>query len=81
MYHWKWEFKGREVQENGRYKMLYGMDPPNSCAQSLGRTRLQITNISKQDLGNYKCAVLKSNLTLGEDDVFLKDMSKSRKCL
>jgi len=75
LYHWKWEFKGKELKENGSYSIVYRMDPPNSCAQAEGWTFLHIDNVSNGDLGQYKCAILKSNMILGEDDVVLTETS------
>jgi len=77
LYHWKWEFKGKEIKENGSYSIVYRMYPPNSCAQSEGWTSLHIHigNVSNGDLGQYKCAILKSNRILGEDDMVLTETS------
>ena len=71
LYHWKWEFRGNELHENKRYNILYEIHLPNSCAQSEGWSVLRITNVFKPDLGQYSCAVVKSNITLAKDDVLL----------
>lgn len=71
LYHWKWEFNGNDIKENGKYNTSYSIAPPNVCAQSIGWMSLRITNFSSQDFGQYKCALLSSNITLEENDINL----------
>lgn len=77
LYCWKWKLKENDIQENGKYSMSYNIDPPNVCLQSTGWLSLRIKNFSKEDIGQYKCAVLSSNITLGENDINLWDTGKS----
>ncbi|KAL9972475.1 hypothetical protein ACROYT_G018783 [Oculina patagonica] len=69
LYYWKWKFNGRDIHEDGKYNMSYSIEPPDVCLQSTGWTSLRIANFTKQDFGQYKCALLSSNTTLGENDV------------
>lgn len=64
-----------ELKENGKFNISSEIDPPNSCAQSNGWTRLHISNVSIQDVGQYKCVILKSNVSLGEDAVVITETS------
>lgn len=75
-YHWQWKFQDREIKENGRYKVFYKRQPPNVCQQSKRLVTLRITNVSKEDLGQYLCALQLSNTTLAEKDVPFYDFGK-----
>ena len=77
LYYWKWQFNESNIQENGKYSISYGVDPPNVCLQSVGMMSLTITNFSKHDFGQYKCVIMSSNTTLGEDDTNLLDTGKT----
>ena len=79
LYSLKWKFNENDIQENGKYNMSYGIDPPNVCLQSTGWMSLRIANLSKKDLGQYKCAVMSPNTTLGEDDINFWDAGKTQK--
>lgn len=74
---WRWKFNENDIQENGKYNMTYNIDPPNACLQSTGWMSLRIKHFSKQDFGQYKCAIQKSSITLGEDDINLWDTGKT----
>ncbi|XP_078371879.1 receptor-type tyrosine-protein phosphatase F-like isoform X3 [Oculina patagonica] len=73
LYYWKWKLNETDIQENGKYNMSYKIDPPNVCLQSTGWLSLRIKNFSNEDFGQYKCAVLSSNITLEENDINLWD--------
>lgn len=73
LYFWKWKFNENAIQENGKYNMSYNVYPPVVCLQSNGSMSLRIKNFSKQDFGQYKCAVLRSSTTLVEEDVNIWD--------
>ena len=73
LYFWKWKFNGNAIQENGKYGMSYKVDRPVVCSQSNGWMSLRVKNFSKQDFGQYKCAVLRSKITLVENDVNIWD--------
>ena len=76
-YYWKWKFNGSDIHENSKYSMSYGVFSPNVCLQSVGMMSLTITNFSKHDFGQYKCVIIRSNTTLGEDDTNLLSTGKT----
>lgn len=76
MYHWRWELKGKKIVEDKRHSIVFKIYRPNSCNLSEGMAILHVLNVSHQDLGQYRCTLLKGNLTLGEEDVVLTEMSK-----
>ena len=72
-YKWKWMFKnGTEITSVfGKYKILNTFAPPNSCQQKKGTVHLHIENLTKEDLGTYKCALLESDMKIAVEDVHL----------
>ena len=68
-YNWKWKLNGKEIGENGKYNMTNHIDLPNECTQSTGWSSLRISNFTQQDLGQYKCTLLSTSTTVGEDEV------------
>ena len=71
MYYWKWTFNGNEVKESDIYRTSFAIELPNSCEQSTGSTSLHIVNVSSANFGPYKCAIIISNRTFGEDAILL----------
>ena len=72
-YKWKWRFKnGKEIKNVSRkYKILSAFSPPNSCQQKKRAVHLHVENLSKEDLGTYKCALLESDMEIAVEDVHL----------
>ena len=72
-YKWKWMFKnGKEIKNvSGKYKILSAFSPPNSCQQKKGTVHLHVENLTKEDIGTYKCALLESNMEIAAEDVHL----------
>ena len=70
-YKWKWLFNnGTEITNAfGKYKILNAFSSPNSCQQKKGTVSLQIENLTKEDLGTYKCALLEYDMEIAVDDV------------
>ena len=77
LYFFKWKFNKNSIQESAKYNMSFNINSPYVCMQSDALMSLRISNFSKQDLGQYKCAVLSLNTTLGEDDINLWDTGKT----
>ena len=75
-YHWKWKFHGDEIKEDGKYKIISMHSPPNSCQQTKGLVALEISNVSKHDLGHYKCGLLMSDRKLAERDIPFYDFGE-----
>ena len=76
LYHWLWKLKERKLKETEKHRIYHRVDSPNSCNQSDGTTHLHIRNVSKLDIGQYKCVLLMSGMKIAEDDVVLSEMSK-----
>ena len=72
-YKWKWMFNnGTEITNAfGKYKILNAFSSPNSCQQKKGTVSLQIENLTREDLGTYKCALLESDMEIAVEDVSL----------
>ena len=71
-YHWAWKFEeSREIKENsdGKYKIFSNYSTPNLCQQTKGLIALQIANVTKHDLGQYKCELLESSILLAVKDI------------
>ena len=79
-YKWKWMFKnGKEIKNVSRkYKILSAFSPPNSCQQKKGAVHLHVENLSKEDLGTYKCALLESDMEIAVEDVHLYEYGMFR---
>jgi len=75
-YHWKWKFHGGEIEEDGKYKIISMHSPPNSCQQTNGLVTLEIANVSKHDLGHYKCGLQMSDIKLAERDIPFYDFGE-----
>ena len=70
-YKLRWKFHDKEIKEDDlKYKIFWRYFTPNSCQQSKGLAALSIANVSKEDLGQYKCVLQMSGITLAEKDVF-----------
>ena len=72
-YKWKWMFNnGTEITNAfGKYKILNAFSSLNSCQQKKGTVSLQIENLTREDLGTYKCALLESDMEIAVEDVSL----------
>ena len=70
-YKWKWMFKnGSEITNvSGKYKILSAFSSPNCCQQTKGVVYLHVNNVTTEDLGTYKCALLDSNMKIAVEDV------------
>ena len=70
-YKWKWMFKnGSEITNaSGKYKILSAFSSPNSCQQTKGVVYLHVNNVTTEDLGTYKCALLDSDMEIAVEDV------------
>ena len=79
-YKWKWMFKnGTEITSVfGKYKILNTFSPPNSCQQKKGTVHLHIENLTHEDLGTYKCALLESDMKIAVEDVHLYEYGMFR---
>lgn len=80
LYHWVWTLKERELKETGKHRIYHRVDSPNSCNQSDGITHLHISNVSKLDIGQYRCVLLMSDMKIAEDDVVLSKISMFTSC-
>ena len=69
-------FHRGEIKENGKYKILSMHFPPNSCQQTNGLIALEIANVSKQDLGQYKCGLQMSGIMLAERHIPFYDFGE-----
>ncbi|KAJ7385109.1 hypothetical protein OS493_017477 [Desmophyllum pertusum] len=78
LYHWQWKFQEIEIKKNTKYQIFFKHQPPKFCQQSNGLTILQITNVSKDDLGQYTCALQLSNTTLTEKDIPFYEIVSSK---
>ena len=79
-YKWKWMFKNKKEIKNvsGKYKILTAFSPPNSCQQKKGTVHLHVENLTKEDIGTYKCALLESNMEIAAEDVHLYEYGMFR---
>ena len=68
---WKWMFKNeREITDvYGKYKTLSTFSSPNSCQQTKGEVDLHVQNLTREDLGTYKCVLFENNMEIGSEDV------------
>ena len=76
LYHWVWKLRERELKQTEKHRIYHRVDSPNSCNQSDGITHLHISNVSKLDIGQYKCVLLMPDMKIAEDDVVLSEISK-----
>ena len=76
LYHWVWKLTERKLKETEKHRIYHRVDSPNFCNLSYGTTHLHIRNVSKLDIGQYKCVLLMSGMKIAEDDVVLSEMSK-----
>ena len=76
LYHWVWKLRERELKQAEKHRIYHRVDSPNSCNQSDGITHLHISNVSKLDIGQYKCVLLMPDMKIAEDDVVLSEISK-----
>jgi len=75
-YRWKWKSYDFEIKEDGKYKIIFMHSPPNSCQQTKGLVALEIANVSKHDLGHYKCGLQMSGIKLAERDIPFYDFGE-----
>ena len=70
-YKWKWMFKnGREITNVfGKYKIFSAFSVPNSCQHTKGVVYLHVENVTREDHGTYKCALLESDVEIAVEDV------------
>lgn len=68
---WKWMFKNeREITDvYGKYKILSTFSSPNSCQQTIGEVYLHVENLTREDLGTYKCVLFENDMKIALDDV------------
>ena len=76
LYHWVWKLTERKLMETEKHRIYHRVDSPNFCNLSYGITHLHIRNVSKLDIGQYKCVLLMSGMKIAEDDVVLSEISK-----
>ena len=61
---------GREIANvSGKYKIFSAFSVPNSCQHTKGVVYLYVENVTREDLGTYKCALLESDLEIAVEDV------------
>lgn len=75
-YQWQWKFQDRPINEDEKYKIFQSNSSHNSCRQTKSFAVLQISKISKHDIGQYKCWLQKSGIMLAGKDVFLSGFGK-----
>ena len=70
-YKWKWMLKnGNEITNvSGKYIILSSFSVPNSCQHTISVVYLHIANVTRKDLGTYKCALLQSDAEIALEDV------------
>ena len=70
-YKWKWMFKHeREITDvYGKYKILSNFSSPNSCQQNRGAVYLHVENLTREDLGTYKCVLFQNDVKIAVEDV------------
>ena len=79
-YHWQWRFQGRVIRKSDKYSMSDSILSPNFCHHSKGSTILRITNTSKEDLVQYVCVLLLSNISLAAKDISMGECSCMKRC-
>lgn len=70
-YKWKWMFKNeRELTHvYGKYEILSAFSSLDSCKQRKGSVYLHVRNVTREDLGTYKCVLLQSNTVVAAEDI------------
>ena len=70
-YKWKWMSKNeREITDvYGKYKILSTFSSPNSCQQKRGAVYLHVENLTREDLGTYKCVLFENEVEIAAEDV------------
>ena len=68
---WKWMFKNeREITDvHGKYKIITAFSSPNSCQQTRGDVYLRVENLTREDLGTYKCVLFENDMEIAKEDV------------
>ena len=60
----------REITDvYGKYKILSTFSSPNSCQQTKGEVDLHVQNLTREDLGTYKCVLFENNMEIALEDV------------
>lgn len=76
LYRWQWTFQEKEIVANTKYQIFTSYSLPNICEHSKGSAILQINNVSKNDFGQYKCALKLPDVILAEKDISFYDFGK-----
>ena len=60
----------REITDvYGKYKILSNFSSPNSCQQNRGAVYLHVENLTREDLGTYKCVLFQNDVKIAVEDV------------
>ena len=79
-YKWKWMFKNeREITDvNGKFKIISTFSSPNSCQQKRGAVYLHVENLTREDLGTYKCVLFENDVEISVEDVLFYEYGMLR---
>ena len=53
----------------GKYEILSAFSSLDSCKQRKGSVYLHVRNVTREDLGTYKCVLLQSNTVVAAEDI------------
>ena len=60
----------REITDvYGKYKILSTFSSSNSCQQKRGVAYLHVENLTREDLGTYKCVLFENDVEIAVQDV------------
>ena len=79
-YKWKWMFKNeREITDvYGKFKINSTFSSPNSCQQKRGAVYLYVENLTREDLGTYKCVLFENDVEIAVEDVLFYEYGMLR---
>ena len=79
-YKWKWMFKNeRETTDvYGKFKIISTFSSPNSCQQQKGAVYLHVENLTREDLGTYKCVLFENDVEIAVEDVLFYEYGMLR---
>ena len=70
---------GREIANvYGKYEILSTFSQPNSCQQTKGAVYLHVENLTREDLGTYKCVLFENDVEIAVEDVLFYEYGMLR---